>query len=365
MYRVDFYLDEPIGSSKAIEDLRRFTADNKQHYGIPNEIPVVWLKTLGHNLSGDRIQYTINKALEAVTGPNDIIMFWAAEHHIMLDELSVDKLNWFASSISNPIIFVTGVLGEWHKQWEGRLNFTVAPLMYFDFEAANMWDQTIEIPKTRTRKFMSMGTKDYPNRKYLLSKIINNGFLDQGYVSYKQVNNGNLALVHYSQQDMDAIVNEGNSINHLLPLPVLDNSIEYTRMPRKFMLDSYLNVVTDTFYEHWGKTTFISEKVFNAMIHQQMFIMHSPPGTLAYLRSQGYKTFIPHINEDYDDIEDNAERLRRMSNTLLGFLNQPLELIHEVHKSCKPILEHNQQHVYSRRLCTQLLELLNEKVKAK
>ncbi len=366
-YRVDFFLDEPIGSAKALADFREFTRTNKARFSVDE--PVLWFKTLGHNITGDRIDYTFAKIREAIEHPDQIILLWAAEHNIVLDQLLVDNLNRFAETVPNPIVFVTGVLGDWVNEWHGKLKFTLSPVSYFDFEAAHAWTKHETWPALRSKKFMCMGTKDYPNRKYLLSKIITNGLLDQGYVGYRQLASGTLAPAHYSSNDIAQIQSVASLADQHLPLPVLDSSIDYTEMPRTFMYDSYVNMITDTFFEHWGATTFISEKVFNAMLHGQMFFMMSPPGTLKYLQSVGYKTFGDVVDESYDTISDNYKRLSAVTESFLEFVNRPIDEIHGIHNKCMDILEHNRSRVLSaplpHTLKFEFQKAINEKTQTK
>ncbi len=366
-YRIDFFLDEPIGSAKALADFREFTRTNKQRFSVT--APVLWFKTLGHNITGDRIDYTFSKIQEAIESPEQIIVLWAAEHNIVLDQLLVDNLNRFCDTVPNPVMFVTGVLGNWANEWQEKIKFTLSPVSYFDFEAASAWPDHKTWPEHRSKKFMCMGTKDYPNRKYLLSKIITGDLLSQGYVSYRQLGSGTLAPAHYSQESIKKIEYVANLADPHLPLKPLDNSVDYTEMPRHFMYDSYLNMITDTFFEHWGETTFISEKVFNAMLHGQMFIMMSPPNTLEYLRSVGYKTFSNYIDESYDSITDNYQRLTAVTESFLEFANKPIEEIHDIYSKCMSILEHNKQRVLEKtlpqRLINEFQRAINEKAQIK
>lgn len=348
-YRVDFFLDEPVGSAKALADFRNFTETNKQRFEVTES--VLWFKTLGHNITGDRVEYTFTKIREAIENPDQIILLWAAEHNIVLDQPLVDNLNNFCDTVPNPVMFVTGVIGDWVNEWKGKTKFTLSSISYFDFEAASAWDTVMHhFPAARSKHFMCMGTKDYPNRKYLLSKIITSGLLDKGYVGYRQLAHGTLAPAHYSKQAIKEINQVAALADPYLPLPLLDDSVDYTLMPRHYMYDSYLNMVTDTFFEHWGKTTFISEKVFNAMLHGQMFIMMSPPGTLAYLRSIGYETFGDFIDESYDLIDDNHQRLVAVTESFVEFASKPREELQRIYRQCMSTLQRNKSRVLAKPL---------------
>lgn len=340
IHRLDFYLEEPL-SEKSIADLYDFTQVNKKYVGIPDDLDVLWIKTQYQNIQdNDGFEHTARMVRAAIKNPTQIIIFWAGDALIIPTEWWViDKLNKFSESIPNPVILFTASIPTKPTDY-GELKFTISPIMYFEYESKEAWGELPSVSdKIRTKKFMFMGTKDYPYRKFLLSLIIQNNMLGDGYVSYKSINTGFLSG-RFTPEQKGHIIQQANSIDSYLPLPELDNSVEYTKMPRHFMYDSYVNMVTDTFYEPFVGT-FISEKVFNAIAHQQMFIMMSPPHTLKHLQSIGYKTFGEYIDESYDSIEDNYERLLALTNSFVKFTSQPIEQIREIYNECKPIVEHN------------------------
>lgn len=368
IHRLDFYLDEPLGSKESIDQLLTFTQTNKVAAGIPDDVDLLWFKTQPKNLY-EHWEYTQKKVLEAVTNPNQIIMFWHADHFPHLHDYLLDRLNEFSASVPNPVLFVVGTLFTTFPTPK-NLKFTLAPIMYFEFESKLAWPSFSPFSdKMKTKKFLSMGTKDYPTRKFILSNIIRNGLLEQGYVSYKRLNSGALIPRLYPDGQLADIEAEANLIDHFLPLPELDNSMEYVDMPREFLYNSYLNMVTDTYYDNNDGCTFLSEKVFNAIGHHQMFIMLSPPHTLAFLKDNGYQTFSDYIDESYDSIENNYYRLKAVTDSLIDFINQPIERIHKIYLECKPILESNMQrfvnHKFSEKLISEIQRAEYEKTQIK
>lgn len=362
VYKIDFFLDELLSSRKPLNDLNKYTETNKKYFNLPEDIDLIWIKTPGHNLTPERISETIDKVRTAITSPKQIIVFWSAETNNLLDDNLVKHLNEFSESVSNPIIFVTGMLGRWAADWIGKIKFTLSPLMYFDYEALNTWEKDIEFPTTRSKKFLSMGTKDHANRKYLLSNIITNNLLDQGYVSYMQFGGGPLSG-KFSLEEKEHITQVADLADSHLPLPAIDSvPNDWTRMPREFLTNSYLNMVTDTFYDTEVGTNFFSEKVFNAMIHQQLFMYMGPPGSLAYLRMQGYRTFSGLIDESYDLIDNHHDRLIALTKTFIEFVSRPIDEIHKIYTECVPILEHNRACVYQSPLPAILLTELKRAV---
>jgi hypothetical protein len=350
-------------SSEAISAVQNYSVLFSQQHRVEDKFNVLWFNTFLFTVESQQIAETIRRITSTITSPDQIIALWAVGCHTNLSSYSIERLNEFSQSIQNPVVYFTGALSQ--PQYIANCKFTLAPLMYFEVESARYWPKLESWERRqasnniiKTKKFTLMGTKNYPNRKFLLSNIITNNLLDQGYVSYKQVSSGNIRY-GFTQQEIDNITQVADSIDQYLPLPEIDKSIEWVNMPREFLLNSYVNLVTDTFYVTEPEVTFISEKVFNAMAHWQMFIMMSPPYTLQYLREQGYQTFSPCIDETYDTIENNYERLLAVTKSAVDFLSQPREVIKETYQKCLPILEHNQQRLFNNRF----VETLNKELK--
>jgi len=369
-----FYLNKKIIeiTDENIQLLYAHSQAVKPKLGIDDKFDILGITVNLYNTQLDQIDETIYRIKSAIKSPDQIIVLWAIGSHINLHNLVIDKLNEFSLTINNPLIYFTGALPTQHDSINDRAKFTISPIMYFEFDSFRHWNQpqfTELLPNnlnrvTRSKKFTSMGTKDYPNRKFLLSHIINNNLLDQGYVSYKQKNSGNLGY-KFTSSEIEFITSTANSIDHLLPLPELDDSVEWVFIPRDSLLDSYVNMVTDTFYTTEPGITFISEKVFNSIAHWQMFIMMAPPYTLQYLRDQGYKTFSPYIDESYDIIENNHDRLLAVTKSFMDFINQPIEVIKQIYIKCLPIVEHNQQRLMNNNYHTHLNKELQRAIDEK
>jgi hypothetical protein len=169
----------------------------------------------------------------------------------------------------------------------------------------------------------------------------------------------------WCQQRLGTLANlveqECDSIKHLVPLPAIDNTVEFMQTNIDFYLDSYLGIVIDTFYD---TGVFISEKVYNAINYHQMFFYLGHQGTLSYLRKQGYETFDNIIDTRYDAIVDPGQRLIAARNSLIEFLMQPVEKIKLAYEQAIPAIEHNKQLVQKQRpdlIITKHIEnLLNE-----
>lgn len=110
--------------------------------------------------------------------------------------------------------------------------------------------------------------------------------------------------------------------------------------------DSYFSVISErVFFNNTlldeGWTHFLTEKVFRPVYLKHPFIFLSWPGSLKHMRDLGYQTFNGLIDETYDTIENDTDRLlavlaeiqRLCSFTESEFLSWQQQI--------KPIVEHN------------------------
>ena len=103
---------------------------------------------------------------------------------------------------------------------------------------------------------------------------------------------------------------------------------------------TYLSVVTDTAFSD-GRSSFVTEKVMKPLANLYPFIFIGDPGALAELRSHGYRTFSPWIDERYDEILDPRARMTAILAEVERLATMPLSVLHELYCDCWPILVHN------------------------
>ena len=87
--------------------------------------------------------------------------------------------------------------------------------------------------------------------------------------------------------------------------------------------------------------SFPTEKMYKPIACKKPFIVFSTPWFLKEFKTLGYKTFHPYINESYDDIENDTERLKAIANEVKRLCDLPQAEFFEVLEKCKEITEHN------------------------
>ena len=110
--------------------------------------------------------------------------------------------------------------------------------------------------------------------------------------------------------------------------------------------NSLLSFVAESEYGKYQSSIFITEKTYKTILGGHPFITLNSPGTLAYLRSQGYITDFCDINQAYDTVSDPATRFEMANQELENWCNRSRgEKIMLLHRDMH-ILEHNRKLAY-------------------
>jgi hypothetical protein len=273
-----------------------------------------------------------------------------------------DPINDLCKQIPNKVIVFNGKLTAdvWRKT---EPLFSYHRISMFD-HISNIYYQDRPSMIIKPNKFYWASSKDWYPRRYILAGLVQNNLLSDGLVNYKCVH-GNIPSdylnARYPIESHAEIITECESISHLVPLPSIDDTVEFYQTDRSFYTDSYLGIITDTFFE---SGVFLSEKVFNAMNYKQLFFYIGSAHSLRYLKEQGYDTFDNIIDTSYDAIEDNAQRLFMARASLIKFLQQPIDKIRQDYVQCSVGIEKNKRLLMTKRpdleITQHIQTLLNE-----
>ena len=108
--------------------------------------------------------------------------------------------------------------------------------------------------------------------------------------------------------------------------------------------DSLLYLVTETVAT--GLRHHITEKTFKPIAMGMPFVIVGTQGSLAYLRSYGFKTFASVWDESYDDADDHV-RITRIASLLRSLDELPVQGRQDLFEMARPIIEHNWNHFYN------------------
>jgi hypothetical protein len=189
--------------------------------------------------------------------------------------------------------------------------------------------------KSYSKKFISYNGIWRPHRGAIISMLSAMNILDKGIVSYNSKGNSGMSsndnyeylhkFLSYNQELKDLLESAEESIRKLDRI-ILDveegttvNTAAVLTTDKELYENTYFSLVTETsipikpFSYRFDANTdvgrILSEKIFKPISLRHPFLVVSNPKTLELLRSLGYKTFSPLVDESYDDEEDIAKRL--------------------------------------------------------
>lgn len=109
---------------------------------------------------------------------------------------------------------------------------------------------------------------------------------------------------------------------------------------RKPYKEYFLEIVAET---DIITTNWITEKTVKNLYIGKPFLVMGGLGILEKIRSFGFKTFSPWIDETYDTIENNYLRLEKIKEEIGRLAQLSYGDIQQIHQQLLPILEHNRR----------------------
>ena len=172
-----------------------------------------------------------------------------------------------------------------------------------------------------------------------LAKYLYTNYKDDSYISYQE--NGVLTdrkMSEYFQDDI-AWANANTPIVYdtLFPNRIYDFNL-IAGADRKPYADYFLEITAET---DLMTTDWITEKTVKNLYIGKPFIILSGAHSLEKIRSMGFKTFAPWIDESYDQIDNTYIRLETIKLEIARLANKSLEELLELHTAMMPIFEHN------------------------
>jgi hypothetical protein len=106
-----------------------------------------------------------------------------------------------------------------------------------------------------------------------------------------------------------------------------------------------LEIVLETLFD--DDRIQLTEKSLRPIACGHPFMLMSTPGSLEYLRSYGFETFGPHIDESYDAVLDPAERMRFIVAEMRRIASLSLDQKQQLYTELRLIAARNKQLFFS------------------
>ena len=95
-----------------------------------------------------------------------------------------------------------------------------------------------------------------------------------------------------------------------------------TQMCAENYYDSVFNIVTESFIS--ADDIFLTEKIFKPIIWHQPFIIIGNPGSIEFLRTDGFDVFDDIIDHSYDNIIEIPERFEYIKKEIIRLCDIPI-----------------------------------------
>lgn len=111
------------------------------------------------------------------------------------------------------------------------------------------------------------------------------------------------------------------------------------------LTSALFHVVTETVY--FQDKLHLTEKVFKPIVARRPFFLVSTPGSLAYLKRYGFRTFDRWIDESYDQEQDHYVRIEKITFELAKLCAMSPAVLRQMHLEMQEVLEYNFTHFYT------------------
>lgn len=188
----------------------------------------------------------------------------------------------------------------------------------------------------------------------LLARLINRDIVQRGNISWHADHNETMRELENPHGFLSDISKRlcHDSLQHYADLPCkIDQVVVNGNLSAHFGYHEFctwqrslLHVVNETVF--YQAKLHLTEKTFKPIVAQRPFVLVAAPGNLAYLRSYGFKTFAPWIDESYDNIQDPDDRLDAVADEVAKFAAMSVRELKQVHREMQSVLDYNKQHFF-------------------
>ena len=121
-------------------------------------------------------------------------------------------------------------------------------------------------------------------------------------------------------------------------------------------LNTHISVVLETVFD--DNRIHLTEKTLRPIACGHPFILAAGPGSLEYIRSYGFKTFDPWIDESYDQETDSYKRLEKIIKSMQQIQRLQGQELKNFSQAVKQIADFNKKHFFSNEFFSQVKDEL-------
>ena len=263
---------------------------------------------------------------------------------------------------SKKLLLISG--GDMSPEWP-HMTYDLFATKFHDFDEnikeADISAKKIYSKKYKPYKFLFFNGRERPHRKYLVEKFDQIGLLDSSIWSF-------LSPTATPNKEISLFDSTGNMMARQRPIKLLDKKYEVARYQNSNITNTNRFVKSELFNNEWGDIyvtalpyidtyfSLVTETVFNypysfrtekiwkpiAMCHPWIAVANQ--GYYRDMRNLGFRTFDGLIDESFDDIANNQDRIERITAVVEDLCQQDLvSFLGAAEEICK----YNQQHLLS------------------
>lgn len=220
-------------------------------------------------------------------------------------------------------------------------------------EAQSKTDDIFE-KSNKPYKFLFLNGRIRSHRKYLLEHFRSIGLLDQSLWTNLDSNPGpgqgikhhlmnTMSMTQSLPKEYEVVKYQQSTIdtdNHYKKYSLFNNEWGEIYLEPQAYIDTFFSLVTETVFEY--PYSFRTEKIWKPIAMGHPFVVVANAGYYRDLHNLGFKTFGHVIDESFDLIEDNQQRIERIAQVVEDLCRQDLA---SFLKECYTVCKYNQQHL--------------------
>ncbi len=217
----------------------------------------------------------------------------------------------------------------------------------------------------KPRKFLFLNGRGRPHRKWLLEYFIEHNLIDHSIWTWLDPNAKYRRCITYNDKDGQNIISQPRPARFLDPKYEVDRYrehlsqvfqnpfVKYELFDHEWgeiyikaepYIDTYFSVVTETVFEY--SYSFRTEKIWKPMAIGHPWVCCANRGYYRDLHNLGFRTFGHLIDESFDQIDNDQDRITRLSQVIKDLCEQDLA---SFLLSCRDVCKYNQQHLLEMR----------------
>jgi len=213
-------------------------------------------------------------------------------------------------------------------------------LDYDENIAAMAKSQEFFVRKSKPFKFLFLNGRARSHRRWLISRWLASGFIDHSL--WSNLDGAGLPVkLLPSEYEVDRYQSQMHLTTNVgyVKFDLFNNEWGEIYLNPQAYIDTYFSVVTETVHDY--PYSFRTEKIWKPIVMGHPWIPVANRGFLRDIQTLGFRTFGNLIDETFDHIDDNYQRLQRVAEIVEDLCEQDLvSFLDAAQETCK----YNQQH---------------------